>query len=184
MTNVVFDTNFLGNLHKVNADFSLVDFLCDIYDGKGVADHQQLNKRAYLTCLTNKLVHHDITDEQVAMFGMSYQGRVNLNHIATDPVDLKLVVFVKDHDLSIFLTCEAKLLQLSKELGLNHWCLKAAIHQLSESFGGIFSDSEYEFEQMFAEKGELHPFFHYARNTRCPQCHDNCSTYKTPPIFT
>jgi hypothetical protein len=161
----------------------LVDFLCDVYDSKGVADHQQLKKMDYCTCLTNKLAHHDITDEQVIAFVMDYRGHLNLEHIASDPIDLKLVVFVKDNDLSVFLTCDAKLLQLSKELGLKHWCLKAAIHQLSESLGGIFGESEYEFEQMFAEKGE-HPFFHYAKNTRCSQCHDNCQTHKSPPIFT
>ncbi len=180
---MVFDTNFLGNLHKINADCSLVDFLCDVYGSKGVADHDQLKEMDYCTCLSDKLVHHGITDEQVVLFGMSYQGCINLNHIATDPVDLKLVVFVKDNDLSIFLTCEAKLLQLSKELGLKHWCLKAAIHQLSESIGGIFSESEYQMEQMFDKKGE-HPFFHYAKNTRCSQCHDSCQTHKSPPIFT
>ncbi len=183
MTNVVFDTNFLDNLHKINANCDLVDLLCEAYGLEGVADHQQLKQMDYCTCLPDKLAHHNITDEQTALFSLAYRGGLNLERIATDPVDLKLVVYVKDNNSSVFLTCETKLLQLSKELGLNHWCFKAAIHQLSECLGGIFGESEYEFEQMFAEKGE-HPFFHYARNTRCSQCHDDCSTYKSPPIFT
>jgi len=182
LTNVVFDTNFLGNLHKVNADCGLVDFLCDLYDSKGIADHQQLKDMDYCNCLTNKLTHHGITDEQVLAFIINYRGNTNLEHIASDPVDLRLIVFVKENGVSVFLTCEAKLLQLSKELGLNHWCFKAAIHQLDTQFGGIFSESGFDFKQMFDAKG-VHPFFHYAKNTRCSQCHDNCQTHKAPPIL-
>ncbi|KJV07913.1 hypothetical protein [Methylocucumis oryzae] len=171
---------FLGNLHKINEDCSLIDLLCDVYSSEGFADHYQLKKMVYCTCLPNKLQDHNITDEQVALFTMSYKGGVNLNHIARDPVDLKLIVFVKNNDASVFLTCEAKLLQLSKELGLSHWCFKAAIHQLSENVGGVFDESEYKTEQMFDING-TDSFFHYSKNTRCAQCHDNCPTHKLPP---
>lgn len=183
MTNLVFDTNFLRNLHKIDKDFSLVDLLCDAYNNRiGVADLQQLRRIDYCICLSDKLQDHNITDEQVISFMLNYKGGINLEHIMDDPVDLKFIVFVKDNISSVFLTCEAKLLQLSKELKLNHWCLKAAIHHLSEHIGGLFGESDYKTEQMFDVNGAS-PFFHYSKNTRCTQCHDDCPTHKSPPIF-
>lgn len=182
MTNLVIDTNFLAQLNIIDDNCSLVEWLCDAYNRRGIADHQQLRKMLYCTCLPNILQDHAITDEQIALFTMSYKGRINLTHIAKDPTDLKLVVFTKNNDSSIFLTCETKLLQLSKELNLEHWCFKAAIHYLSENIGGIFGESDYRTEQMFDVNG-TNPFFHYVKNTRCSQCHDNCVTHKKPPVF-
>lgn len=182
MTNLVIDTNFLGNLHKIDEDCNLVDLLCDVYNRKGVSDHKQLKKLYYCTHLPNRLKDHSITDEQVLSFMLEYAGKIHLEHIARDPADLKLIVFTKNSNSSVFLTCEAKLLQLSKELKLYHWCFKAAIHYLSENIGGIFYESEYKTEQMFDKNG-TNPFLHYSKDTRCTQCHDNCPTYKSPPIY-
>lgn len=181
MTNLVFDTNFFGWLNKVDENCNMVEFLHDVYKTKnGIADLPQLKQMDYCTFLPEKLAHHEITDEKVSTFISCYKGKLDLNRIAKDPADLKLIVFVKENELSVFLTCEFNLLRLSNELGLKHWCMKASIHQLSESIGGIFGENEYKTEQMFIEEGS-DPFFHYAKDSRCSQCHDNCPTHKSPP---
>jgi hypothetical protein len=180
LTRLVIDTNFFGNLHEIDADCGLIDLLCDAYQRCGIADHHQLREMDYCDCLSSKLNHHNISDEQVAKFVMGYKGRICLEHIARDPVDLKLVVFVLHNQSSVFLTCEAKLLQLSQELNLDHSCFKAALHYMSERVGGIFGEKEYQTEKMFDLNGK-NPFFHYCKNTRCSQCKDFCPTLDSPP---
>ena len=163
---VVFDTNFCGSLRQIDANCELIDWLCDIFSGKGVADHDQLAKIDYCRGLADKLAHHDITDEQVAKFIFYYQGALGLDRIEEDPSDLKLVVCVIKSPGSVFLTNDWQLFRLSDQERLEHWCFKAPIHH----------------QPMFDEAGK-HPFFHYGNDKRCPLCDskNQCSTKSKPP---
>lgn len=180
---VVFDTNFFGWLNQIDAHCELVDLICDVFDGDGVADHSQLLKMDYCPGLIRILSHHRVTDEQVALLLMTYKGPLKLEIIHNDdPTDLKLIVFAAQNKGSTLLTCEGALLQLSDELDLNHWCLKAVIHRVDQDTGGFFDQPGYKTQAMFDEFGK-HSFFHYGANKRCPQCDskNKCSTKSNPP---
>jgi predicted nucleic acid-binding protein len=184
---VVFDTNVFSLLQKVDGCCGLVELLCDNYQGKGYADHSQLAKMDYCLDLKNKLGEVIISDEEVAMFIFGYQGKLSLMRINSDPSDLKLVLFAKNGANAVFLTGERKLLQLSDELGIEHWCFKAALHQLDKALGqgAIFDDPNYRTSEMFEEPGdEPHPFFHFAVVNRCKECNPtgNCPTKNYPPV--
>ncbi len=163
---------------QINSDCSLlVGLLCDVYQKIGIADHPQLNKMDYCIHLSEKLKHHNITDEEVVLFLMTYSGKLNLRKIfdfdenTGDIVDIKFIVFTQKNESSIFLTCERRLLQLCRELKLEHWCFKASIHHLDKQIGGISQEKEFNTSQMFDADG-THPFFHYSKDNRCLECHD------------
>ncbi len=152
---VVFDTNFFGWLNQIDAHCELVDLICDVFDGDGVADHSQLLKMDYCPGLIRILSHHRVTDEQVALLLMTYKGPLKLEIIHNDdPTDLKLIVFAAQNKGSTLLTCEGALLQLSDELDLNHWCLKAVIHRVDQDTGGFFDQPGYKTQAMFDEFGK------------------------------
>lgn len=182
---VIFDTNFFGWLNRIDTNCELVELLCELFEGKGVADYPQLLKMNYCLELRASLSHHNITDEQTALFLISYKGRLNLQCVHDDdPTDLKLVVCAVQNGGSVFLSCESALLQLSDELGLEHWCFKAAIHKLDGAIGGVFGEPIYQTQSMFDTAG-THSFFHYyAKNKRCPQCDtkSRCQTKSNPPV--
>ena len=180
---VVFDTNFFGWLSKIDANCELVDLICDVFNGNGIADHCQLAKMDYCPGLSQILSHHNITDEQTIAFLISYKGRLNLQRVHNDdPTDLKLVVFTAQNQDSVLLTCETILLQLSDELGLHHWCLKATIHRIDQDTGGLFDQPAYLTEAMFDEFGR-DSFFHYGASKRCHLCDskNQCLTKIKPP---
>lgn len=179
---VVFDTNFFELLSWIDEDCQLVDLLCDTFEGQGIADHDQLVLMDYCQGLVEKLAHHAITDEQVMEFVFRYQGALSLQRILNDPSDLKLVVCVIKNSGSVFLTNDWRLLSLSDQEHLEHWCFKAAIHQLDQKSGGLFNEQDYQTQSMFDEAGK-HPFFHYENDKRCPLCDskNQCSTKSKPP---
>jgi predicted nucleic acid-binding protein len=181
---VVFDTNVFSLLRQVDDCCGLIELVCDNFQGKGYADHLQLSKMNYCLDLKYRLAHIDVSDEEVALFIFGYKGELNLARINSDPTDLKLVLFAHNGINSVFLTGERKLLQLSDELGLEHWCFKAVLHQLDEALGrsSIFNEPSYRTDEMFNIPGN-HPFFHYAVVNRCNECdpRGNCLTKRTPP---
>ncbi|HOW75531.1 MAG TPA: hypothetical protein P5102_05535 [Candidatus Competibacteraceae bacterium] len=179
---VVFDTNFFEFLSWIDEDCQLVDWLCEIFAGHGIADHDQLALMNYCRGLAGKLAHHDITDEQVAEFIFRYQGALSLQCILQDPSDLKLVVYVIKNQGAVFLTNDRMLLRLSDQEGLEHWCFKAVIHQLDLRIGGLFNEPDYQTQLMFDQTGK-HPFFHYENGKHCPLCDskNQCLTKSKPP---
>lgn len=182
---VVIDTNFFSLLNRINSDCELIELICDAYSGKGFADHDQLKEMDYCQDLRSKLAHHEISDEQVSEFIFNYSGKMNLACINEDPVDLKLIVFTKNHNGAHFLTCETKLLELCEEQVIRHACFKAALHRLSDCIGGIFNDAAYTTNDMFERDGG-HPFFHYTSNHQCHRCDKSgfCVTKSSPPTLT
>ena len=179
---VVFDTNFFEHLSWIDEGCQLVDLLCYAFEGQGVADHDQLALMDYCRGLATKLAHHAITDEQVMEFIFRYQGGLSLQRIRNDPSDLKLVVCVIKNTGSVFLTNDWLLLRLSDQERLEHWCFKAAIHQLDQKSGGLFNEPDYQTQPMFDDPGR-HPFFHYGNGKRCPLCDskNQCLIKSKPP---
>jgi hypothetical protein len=179
---VVIDTNFFGLLNRIDSDCELIDLICESYSSKGFADQDQLAMMDYCQDLKSKLQHHGVSDEEVSEFIFNYSGKMNLARINEDPVDLKLIVFTKNHGSASFLTCEAKLLELCEEQNIRHSCFKATLHHLDGCVGGIFNDAAYCTNDMFDRNGG-HPFFHYADNRRCDCCDKSgfCVTRTNPP---
>ena len=166
---VVFDTNFFEYLKWIDGNCELVELIINSYGNMGIADHPQLLIMDYCKNLPQQLNNHGITDEQVAIFTMSYRGSISIQRIKRDPTDLKLIIFAIDNPSSIFLTCETGLLALAEDQKVRHACFKAAAHELDTLVGGLFGDPTYKTASMF-EPGGCHPFFHYKNATRCPQC--------------
>lgn len=180
---VIIDTNFFARLNKVNRDCGLVDLICDLYDGDGIADHGQLAIMDYCTDLSDRLGDHGVSDEEVVEFALGYQGKINLDRIRQDPTDLKFIVFALRSPSAIFLTCEILLLKLSCEQNIKRACFKAAIHALHEGIGGLFDDENYQTARMFDEGEGLDPFFHYTTLRHCEKCDPTrkCRTQIAPP---
>ncbi len=185
----IIDTNFIQRAYKVDPSCDLLELICDAYSAQGIVDHAQVAKISYCDNLTERFADHRVTDEQVAEFMLSYQGQFKLDRVVRDPVDLKLVVFAMQHiENCTFLTCEARLLELSEQQGIGRACFKAALHQLDEQIGGLFDGATYQTDAMFIplediETSRRDPFFHYSLALRCPPCHpsSHCKTHRKPP---
>ncbi len=184
---VAIDTNVFARLRAIDVECSLTSLLVQAHGEIGVGDHQQLAMMDYCQCVRDDLQDHGVTDESTIEFMLAYQGQYSLPRIAKDPVDLKLVVFVKQAERATLVTCDRRLLGLCEEQALKHLCFKAAMNNVHQAVGGLFNDPDYNTAAMFdASPAQVDPFFHYHHNTKCAACdsRNTCPTRKSLPSTT
>ena len=181
---VVIDTNNVDRVHAVDATCGLVDMIVLVFGSFGVGDRQQLALKPHCVDVLQKIKDHGTSDDEAALFVMSYKGHCRIDRIIEDPVDIKLLVFALKHSSSVFVSCDRRLLMLAAELSQKRACLKAALHKVHVAAGGLFGDQSYTTAAMFDATGK-DPFFHYMCDTRCSSCDPTgeCDTRRSPPAM-
>jgi len=164
---VVIDVNFLSWLHRIDANCDLVDFICEAFGGYAVGDGPQLAVVNYCEDVAARICHHDTTDAE-AVDMMNTRNDVDFARTIGDPVDARLLTYTLRED-GVLLTCDTGMLMVAHQLGVEHWCFKAAIWETDEAWEGAISESSDYATEAMEDEGR-NPYFNRNCCTHCHKC--------------
>jgi len=172
--------SFFSRLSKIDKKCILIDFFKDYFANNCAVDKIQYEKgsckHADHSC---DFINDLIGENEIFDFYYDYPGELDIKKVCSfdekkrkgDWVDVKALALANKNGAVMVLSCDARLLQLCKDIGVRHYCFKASLVKLCNTIkdNEIFLGGEFNTSLMF-NKQITDPFLSYYKNSKCKKC--------------
>jgi len=172
LRHVVLDVNVLTRLSEIDPACELVEFLGACLDGQCYIYEPQARlapcPSASLDCCSTI----NVTDDEAAAFLYGYAGSLKIDRLLNEPGDTKAVFHATTHHKSVVVSCDRGVLIVCADIGLEHYCFKAAVGLVDNFLSGyVFRSGRYTTRHMFIPSERTqNPFVLYSFDRHCPVC--------------